>query len=35
MTKVIRKGKVNGIEVSDAFTMLGIFVLNVMHALCR
>ena len=31
MRKVIRKGKVNGFEASDALAMLGIVVLNVLH----
>ena len=31
MRKLIRKGKVNGLEVSDALDMLGIIVLNTVH----
>ena len=31
MGKVIKKGKVNGFEVSYALAMLGIIVLNVAH----
>lgn len=33
MGKVIKKGKVNGFEVSYALTILGVVVLNVAHVL--
>ena len=35
MGKVIKKGKVDGFEVSDALAMLGIVVLNVVRIVNR